>query len=39
MTEEIKHSYYCEDCEEEFKSKLPPEEAVCIYCGSSNIVC
>jgi len=35
--EEFHYSYYCHRCEENFKSKLPPGEAICIMCGSSKI--
>jgi len=29
--------YYCRRCEEEFRSKLPLEDAICVKCGSPKI--
>lgn len=37
-SEPKKSDYYCNKCEKEFNSKLPLEDAICVHCGSENII-
>jgi len=30
--------YYCFRCQQEFKTPLPPEDAICVKCGSEKVV-